>query len=87
LVNYLPTSLRNKLAPHVRVYTQGQLKQLFTNLPVRVIKKVIIFGAYDNIIARKPGLGKFLRKFLQFLEKTPFRIFGLSHFWVIEKVA
>ena len=86
LVNYLPDPWRNKLAPHVRAYTSGQLKQLFAGLPVRIIQKSIIFGAYDNIIARKPTLGKFIRKFLQFLEKTPLQVLGLSHFWVIEKL-
>lgn len=86
LVNYLPDPWRNKLAPHVRAYTSGQLKQLFAGLPVRIVHKSIIFGAYDNIIARKPTLGKFIRRFLQFLEKTPLQVLGLSHFWVIEKL-
>ena len=86
LVNYLPDPWRNKLAPHVRAYTSGQLKQLFAGLPVRIVHKSIIFGAYDNIIARKPMLGKFIRRFLQFLEKTPLQVLGLSHFWVIEKL-
>lgn len=86
LVNYLPTSWRNKLAPHVRAYTKNQLKQLFKDLPVKFIQRSIVFGAYDNIIARRPGLGKILRGFLQFLEKTPFQVLGLSHFWVVEKL-
>ena len=84
-VNYLPGKMRNKLAPHVRVYSKRDLEKLFENLNVRIVKKQILFGAYDNIISRKPGLGKMLRAILQFLEKTPLRIFGLSHFWVIEK--
>jgi len=84
-VNYLPRSLRDKLAPHVRVYSTKDLKKLFEDLPVKFIERTIIFGAYDNIIARFGPLGKFLRGMLQFLEKTPLKIFGLSHFWVIEK--
>ena len=86
LVNYLPDYYRNKLAPHVRVYTRRQLKQLFRGLPVKFIYRTTIFGAYDNIIARNPGLGKLLRSLLQFLEKTPLKVFGLSHFWVVEKI-
>lgn len=85
-VNYLPRSLRDKLAPHVRVYSRKDLQKLFESLPVRFIERTIIFGAYDNIIARFGPLGKFLRGILQFLEKTPLKIFGLSHFWVIEKI-
>lgn len=86
LVNYLPRVLRDRLAPHVRIYTSGDLRRLFTGLPVRVVQRAVIFGAYDNIIARSPALGKALRVFLQTLEHTPLRIFGLSHFWVVEKI-
>lgn len=84
-VNYLPRSLRDKLAPHVRVYSKQDLQKLFEGLPVKFIEQTIIFGAYDNIIARFGPLGKILRGILQLLEKTPLKIFGLSHFWVIEK--
>ena len=85
-VNYLPRSLRNKLAPHVRVYSKKDLQKLFDGLPVKFIKRTIIFGAYDNIIARFGPLGKTLRGVLQLLEKTLLKIFGLSHFWVVEKL-
>jgi len=85
-VNYLPRRLRNKLAPHVRVYSKGDLQKLFEALPVLFIERTIIFGAYDNIIARFGALGRVLRGILQFLERTPLRAFGLSHFWVVEKV-
>ena len=85
LVNYLPRSLRDKLAPHVRVYSESDLQKLFEGLPVKFIEQKIIFGAYDNIIARFGSFGKILRTVLQLLEKTPLKIFGLSHFWVVEK--
>ncbi len=85
-VNYLPRSLRDKLAPHVRVYSKKDLQKLFEGLPVKFIERTIIFGAYDNIIARFGSLGKILRSVLQVLEKTPLKIFGLSHFWVVEKL-
>lgn len=85
-VNYLPRALRNKLAPHVRVYSKRDLERLFAGLSVRFIERTVIFGAYDNIIARFGPLGKALRGILQFLEKTPLKGFGLSHFWVVEKL-
>lgn len=85
LVNYLPLALRDKLAPHVRIYTAKKLRQLFKGSNVRIISEAIIFGGYDNIIGRWPRIGKLLRAILQWLEKTPLRIFGLSHVWVIEK--
>jgi SAM-dependent methyltransferase len=84
-INYLPRKQRNKLAPHVRVYSKKDLERLFAGLPVKFIERTIIFGAYDNIIARFGGSGKILRSILQFLEKTPLKILGLSLFWVVEK--
>ncbi len=84
-VNYLPRVWRDKLAPHVRVYSSRDLQKLFNDLPVKFIERAVIFGAYDNLIARFGAFGKLLRGILQFLEKTPLKIFGLSHFWVVEK--
>jgi SAM-dependent methyltransferase len=86
LVNYLPRRSRDKLAPHVRVYSKRDLEILFDGLPVRFIERTVIFGAYDNIIARFGLLGKFLRAGLHWLEKTPLCALGLSHFWVVEKI-
>jgi SAM-dependent methyltransferase len=85
-VNYLPRKWRDQLAPHVRVYSARDLEKLFDGLPVKFIERTVIFGAYDNVIARFGALGKILRAVLQFLESTPLKIFGLSHFWVVEKV-
>jgi SAM-dependent methyltransferase len=87
LVNYLPRRWRDRLAPHVRVYSSGDLQRLLHGLPVKVVERTIIFGAYDNIIARWPAAGRTLRTLLQALEHTPLRWFGLSHFWVVEKLA
>lgn len=86
LVNYLPRVLRNSLTPHVRVYSRNDLEHLFSGLPVQFVRRTVIFGAYDNIIARFPRFGRALKKTLQFLEGTPLRGFGLSHFWVVEKL-
>lgn len=86
LVNYLPRRWRDRLAPHVRVYSRRDLERLFADLPICFIERTVIFGAYDNLIARFGPLGKLLRAVLQFLEKTPLRALGLSHFWVVEKI-
>lgn len=86
LVNYLPRPVRNRLAPHVRTYTQSDVDHLFAELPLQIVHRTIIYGAYDNIIARRPTLGKALRAVLQFLERTPLKAFGLSHLLVAERV-
>jgi len=85
-INYLPRWWRDRLAPHVRVYTRRDMQRLFAGLPLRLVEHTVIFGAYDNIIARLPRLGRALRRLLQSLEKTPLRAFGLSHFWVAERI-
>ena len=87
LVNYLPRSLRNRLAPHVKVYSGSDLERLFAGLPIRIVRRTVIFGAYDNLIARWPTLGRLLRFKLQLLERTPLRLLGLSHFWVVDRTA
>lgn len=87
LINYLPEAWRNRLAPHVRVYSTDKLEQLFSGLPLRIIDHQIVFGAYDNLIARWQHFGKLLRAGLQALENTPLQALGLSHFWVVEKIS
>lgn len=86
LVNYLPHRFRDRLAPHVRAYTRSDIQRLFQGLPVRVIRQTVIFGGYDNLIARRPRLGTAIRNLLQSLERTPLRLFGLSHWWVVERL-
>ena len=85
LVNYLPDPLRERLCPHVRAYRRSDLQALLRNLPGEVVVYRRIFAGYDNIIARRPALGRFLRKASHFLESTPFQVFGLSHFVVYRK--
>ena len=85
LVNYLPDFLRNRLAPHVRTYSKGDLHHLFHDLPVRIIHHSRIFGGYDNIEYRWPAVGRSLKKTLYAAEKTPFSVLGISHFLVLEK--
>ncbi len=85
LINYLPDVLRNRLAPHVRAYTRHSLRRLFDSLPVRIIRHTQIYPGYDNIVARRPQLGRVLRYLTYRFEQTPLRLFGLSHLLVAEK--
>ena len=86
LINYLPDPLRNRLAPHVRAYTPGSLLDLFVGQPVRVVHHTQIFPGYDNIVYRRPGLGKWLRRVTYALEHSPLTVFGISHVLVVEKI-
>lgn len=86
-VNYLPDSLRNRLAPHVRVYTREGLRELFSDLPLQVVHHSQVFPGYDNVVRRRPALGRVLRAVTYALEATPLRAVGLSHLLVVEKTA
>ena len=86
LINYLPGLLRNRLAPHVRVYSGFDLLDLFVGLPVLVRRHTQIYPGYDGISARQPSFGRALRLLTYSLEQTPMTVFGISHFLVLEKV-
>lgn len=87
LINYLPDSLRNRLAPHVRAYTAHGLRSLFEGAPIRVITHHRIYGGYDNIIARFGAAGRALRGTLQAMEDSLLDTWGLAHVLVIEKTS
>ncbi len=87
LINYLPNPLRNRLAPHVRTYTKRSLRQLYRDLPVKVVHHGRIFGGYDNIERRWPGFGRMIKNSLYAAEKTPLAALGISHLLVLEKSA
>ena len=86
LINYLPDSLRNRLAPHVRAYTRRSLLRLFDELPVKQVHHERIYGGYDNIIARLGTPARIIRDVLYQFENTPMDTWALSHFLVMEKL-
>jgi SAM-dependent methyltransferase len=85
LVNYLPDALRDHLAPHVRAYSAARLRALFADLPASVVHHTQIYPGYDNLVARRPRLGRLLRRLTYLLEGTPLRTLGLSHLLVLER--
>jgi SAM-dependent methyltransferase len=85
LVNWFPDPIRDRLAPHVRAYTGRQMRGLFRGLPVRVVHHRVIYPGFDNVSARRPALGRLLRRGLYLAETTPLHNFGLSHFLVLRK--
>jgi SAM-dependent methyltransferase len=86
LVNWLPGCWRSRLCPHVRAYTARSLRRLLDGLPVKVVAHTQVFPGFDNVVARCPWLGRWLRRVLYALERTPLRVFGLSHLLVVERI-
>jgi SAM-dependent methyltransferase len=87
LVNYLPGRWRARFCPHVRAYTRRDLRRLLDGLPVRIVAHTQIFPGYDKIVHRRPALGRWLRRATYFMERTPLRLLGLSHFLVLERTS
>ncbi len=87
LVNYLPDAWRRRLCPHVRAYTRAGIRALYKDLPLRPVVHTQIFPGYDKIANRSPRKAALLRRITYFLERTPLRASGLSHFVVLEKLA
>jgi len=85
LINWLPDPLRDRFAPHVRAYTMRGIERLFVGQPVRLVHHRVIYPGFDNVSARHPRLGAFLRRALYVAEHTPLHTFGLSHFLVLRK--
>ena len=85
LINWLPDALRDRLAPHVRAYTNAGLQSLFAGQPVRLIHHRIVYPGFDNVVVSRPAAGRILRRLLYILERTPMQAFGISHFLVLEK--
>ena len=85
LINWLPGPLRHKLVPHARAYTRRGIQRTYRNLNARVTVETYVYPGFDNIIARRKWLGRVLRAALYRAERTPLKIFGLSHFVVLEK--
>jgi SAM-dependent methyltransferase len=86
LVNWLPDRWRNRLCPHVRAYTARDLRRLLDGLPVEVIAHTQVYPGFDKVVARRPWLGRWLRRLFYALERTPLRAFGLSHLLIVERI-
>jgi len=85
LLGYLPDVLRARLAPHVRAYTTRDLRALFAGLDGVLLVHTQIFPGYDKLARRRAFLARVLRGVTYFLERTPLRALGLSHFVVWQK--
>ena len=86
LANWVPNSVRNYFAPHVRIYTQTEIKELFEGLNVEFVVQSYIFPGCDNW-AERGMMGRLFRDLMHAVEQSPLRRFGISHFVVARKRA
>lgn len=87
LLPWMPKFIYRKFAPHVRVYSNGELKRKIfeANPNAKIVYHSHIFPGFDGAVRRLGFLGKLIQKFFFALEKTPLHWFGISHLIVVEK--
>jgi SAM-dependent methyltransferase len=85
-VNWLPDPMRDLFCPHVRIYTAHKIKRLFDGLAVQFDVSSHIFPGLDNVATRRRTLGPLLHSIVDWIETTPLRCFGISHFVVARKI-
>lgn len=82
---WMPKFIRQKFAPHVRNYSNSDIKKLFKDLPIEFVYHKHVFSGFDGL-ARKFGfVGKAIQRFFHLLEKTPLHFFGISHLIIVRK--
>lgn len=86
LANWVPNFVRNYFAPHVRIYTQTEVKKLFEGLDVEFVVESHVFPGFDNW-AERGTMGRLFRDLMHVVENSPLRRFGISHFVVARKRA
>jgi ubiquinone/menaquinone biosynthesis C-methylase UbiE len=86
LVNWLPDVIRKRFVPHARTYTHADIQRVYRKAGLRERLHTYVFPGFDHIEGRRKMVGRALRLGLYPLERSPLRIFGLSHFVVLEKV-
>jgi SAM-dependent methyltransferase len=86
LVNYTPDFIRNRFAPHVRIYTRRGIRRLFRGLRVKFEVMTHIFPGLDNVAQRHARVGGAILTARNLVERTPLRCFGISHFVVARKL-
>lgn len=96
LLPWLPQQLYQKLAPHVRNYSNNELRCRIYEACISLTEKnphtecsVVyhqhVFPGFDGAVRRFGFLGKLMQRFFFLLEKTPLHHFGISHLIIIEK--
>ena len=87
LINWLPDSLRNRLAPHVRAYTACGLRDLFRDQRVGGGRhqQLVVYPGFDNVVARRGPREAFCARGCTRWSIRRCRWYGLSHFLVLER--
>lgn len=82
---WMPDPIRKRLAPHVRNYSNNEIKNILDSCGFHIVHHSHVFPAFDKLEKRLGWFGKTMQNIFHALEKTPLHFFGISHFIVAEK--
>lgn len=82
---WMPKFIYKKFAPHVRNYSNGDIRKLIDTGKWEIISHKHVFSGFDGLVRKFGFFGKMIQKFFHFLEKTPLHFFGISHFVILRK--
>ncbi len=82
LIPWLPKWMTRRLTPHVRNYTNKQLRSLF--LGGKVILHKHVYPGFDKLSRHSKALGQILQFFFHNLERR-FHHLGISHVLIVQK--
>lgn len=89
LLPWLPKFVYKKFAPHVRNYSNRELKNVIKDgaedISYTIFYHKHIFPGFDGMTRRFGVLGKVFQSIFRVLEKTPLHFFGISHFIIVKK--
>ena len=83
---WMPKFLYKKFAPHVRNYSNGDIKRLIKQSGGEIVYHSHVFSGFDGLVNRFGFFGKLIQRFFHAIEKTPLHFFGISHFVIAKKV-
>lgn len=83
---WMPNFIYKKFAPHVRNYTNWDLRKKLKNSGFEIQHHSHIFPGFDGLQRKYGFLGKLVKSFFHLIEKTPLHFFGISHFVIAKKI-
>lgn len=82
---WMPKFIFKKFAPHVRNYSNREIKKLIEQAGGKIIYHSHVFSGFDGLVRRFGFAGRIIQSFFHTIEKTPLHFFGISHFVIAEK--
>ena len=84
-INYLPLVVRNRFCKAARVYTVSSIKRALADSGMELCHVSYIYPAFDKTGKKNLVLAQVMRRITGWLERTPFRKFGISIFLTAQK--